>query len=267
MERTRSVGKRSYNILVNRSTSCYEGRVNPRITGKSQPGAAPPAGASGASSRAAAETGPAEGSPRKASGRRTQAERTAESDRALMRAALKLIGERGYQATSLAAIGEEAGYSRGLVNERFGSKAGLLWTLVNRMLRVWNQEGRAQNGPSHVGLDALCDVVDNHRRAIERDDGIRAFYAILFEVLGPIPQVLPEFQKLHREFRADIVSALRAGIENGSIRSDIDVDAQAVTLLGVLRGIAIQWLLERDAFSLAATYETVKSNLRRSLAP
>ena len=34
-----------------------------------------------------------------------------------------------------------------------------------------------------------------------------------------------------------------------------------------LRGIAIQWLLERDAVPLAATYEAVKSNLRRSLAP
>src|ERR1700748_893308 len=62
--------------------------------------------------------------------RRTQAERAAESDRRLLRAALKLIAERGYRNTSLAAIGEEAGYSRGLVNDRFGSKAGLLWALV-----------------------------------------------------------------------------------------------------------------------------------------
>jgi AcrR family transcriptional regulator len=204
--------------------------------------------------------------PRKAGARRTQAERTAESDRKLMRAALKLIGERGYQGTSLAAIGEEAGYSRGLVHERFGSKAGLLWTLVKRMLRVWNHEGRARTDAGRSGIDALCDIVDNHRRAIERDEGIRAFYAILFEVLGPIPEVLPEFQKLHRDFRADIERALRAGIEAGSIRADIDLQAQAVTLLGVLRGIAIQWLLERDAFPLEATYEAVKSNLRRSLA-
>jgi AcrR family transcriptional regulator len=204
---------------------------------------------------------------RKPGPRRTQAERTAESDARLMRAALKLIGERGYQGTSLAAIGEEAGYSRGLVNERFGSKAGLLWALVKRMLRIWNHEGKARADRNHTGLDSLCDVVDNHRRALERDEGIRAFYAILFEVLGPIPEVLPEFQKLHRDFRADIERSLRAGIEAGTIRADIDVSAQAVTLLGVLRGIAIQWLLEKDAVPIEATYEAVKSNLRRSLAP
>lgn len=204
---------------------------------------------------------------RKSGTRRTQAERTAESDARLMRAALKLIGERGYQATSLAAIGEEAGYSRGLVNERFGSKAGLLWALVKRMLRIWNHEGKTRSDRSHIGIEALCDVVDNHRRALERDEGIRAFYAILFEVLGPIPEVLPEFQKLHRDFRSDIERSLRAGIEAGTIRADVDVSAQAVILLGVLRGIAIQWLLEKDAFPLEATYEAVKSNLRRSLAP
>ncbi len=199
--------------------------------------------------------------------RRTQAERTAESDRRLVRAALKLIGERGYQATSLAAIGEEAGYSRGLVNERFGSKAGLLWVVVKQMLRVWNEQGRQRSNPEHVGIDALCDLLDNHRRAIERDEGIRAFYALMFEVLGPIRELLPEFQKLHRDFRADIERIVRGGVEAGVIRADVDPKAQAVILMGVMRGIAIQWLLERDAFPLEPTYEAVKANLRRSLAP
>jgi AcrR family transcriptional regulator len=240
------------------------------VPGKSEPPSAPPE-----RERDPDETrdgGAAEKASRSASApkrgtRRTQAERTAESDRKLLRAALKLIGERGYQATSLAAIGEEAGYSRGLVNERFGSKAGLLWVLVQRMLRVWNREGRARSNPDHTGIDALCDLIDNHRSAIERDEGIRAFYALLFEVLGPIPQLLPQFQQLHRDFRADIERILRTGIEAGTIRADIDPQAQAVILIGVMRGIAIQWLLERDAFPLKATYEAVKANLRRSLAP
>lgn len=198
--------------------------------------------------------------------RRTQAERTAESDRRLLRAALKLIGERGYQATSLAAIGEEAGYSRGLVNERFGSKAGLLWVLVKHMVRVWNEQGRARSTPGNAGIDALCDLIDNHRRALEHH-GIRAFYALLFEVLGPIPELLPEFQKLHREFRADIERTIVAGVQAGTIRADVDAKAQAVLLVGVLRGIAIQWLIERDAFPLDATYAATKANLRRSLGP
>jgi AcrR family transcriptional regulator len=197
--------------------------------------------------------------------RRKQADRSAESDRKLLRAALKLIGERGYRGTSLAAIGEEAGYSRGLVNERFGSKSGLLWKLVKSMLRTWSHEVRASSDAEPVGLERLFSLLDNHRRAVQSDVPIRAFYALMFEALGPIPELLPEFRTLHRNFRADIEKTLRAGIEAGTIRADIDAAAQAAIWLGTLRGIAFQWLLDRKGFPLDAAYEELKRNLRRSL--
>ncbi|MFI5307096.1 MAG: TetR/AcrR family transcriptional regulator [Polyangiales bacterium] len=199
--------------------------------------------------------------------RRTQSERVAESDRRMLAAALRLIGERGYRGTSLAAIGEAAGYSRGLVHERYGSKAGLLWTLVKHLLRGWNLDSRARGLTGHAGIEAVCDLLDNHRRAVKEDRGIRAFYALMFEALGPVPELLPEFRGLHREFRTEIEKALRAGIDAGLIRADIDVKAQAVLLLALQRGIAFQWLLDPKGFSLDAAYEELKRDLRRTLAP
>jgi AcrR family transcriptional regulator len=198
--------------------------------------------------------------------RRTQQERVAESDQRMLSAALRLIAERGYRGTSLAAIGEAAGYSRGLVHERFGSKEGLLWALTKQILRVWNQESRA-HGKERTGIDALCDMLDNHRRAIEEDRGIRSFYALMFEAIGPTPDLQPEFRQLHVRFRADIEKLLRAGVKSGEIRSDIDPKAQAALLLATQRGIAFQWLLDREAFSLETAYEEQKKTLRRALAP
>jgi len=199
--------------------------------------------------------------------RRTQQERSAESDRRLLTAAMRLIGERGYRGTSLAAIGEAAGYSRGLVTERFGSKQGLLWELVKRMLRVYREEGRAHSAPARIGLDELCDMVDNHRRALSSEVSMRAFYALMFEALGPTPDLQSEFRTLHHSFRADIARMLREGIAAGAIRADLDVEAQAVLVLGTLRGVAFQWLLEPDALALDVAYAELKRNLRSSLAP
>lgn len=198
--------------------------------------------------------------------RRTQQERVAESDQRMLSAALRLIAERGYRGTSLAAIGEAAGYSRGLVHERFGSKAGLLWALTKQILRAWNQESRSHVA-ERTGIDALCDMLDNHRRAIEEDRGIRSFYALMFEAIGPTPDLQPEFRELHVRFRADIEKLLRAGIKSGEIRSDIDPKAQAALMLATQRGIGFQWLLDPSAFSLKAAYEQQKKNLRRALAP
>ncbi|HMI93096.1 MAG TPA: helix-turn-helix domain-containing protein [Polyangiales bacterium] len=195
----------------------------------------------------------------------------AESDRRMMEAALRLIGERGYRGTSLAAIGEEAGYSRGLVHERFGSKSGLLWALVKQMLRVWNHESRSQARDraksESSGLDALCELLDNHRRAVLEDRGIRTLYALMFEALGPTPDLLPEFRELHRSFRADIERMVRAGVQQGTIRADVDPKAQAALLLAAQRGLAFQWLLDPDGFSIEAAYDELKRNLRRTLAP
>lgn len=184
----------------------------------------------------------------------------------MLRAALKLIGQRGYRGTSLAAIGEEAGYSRGLVNERFGSKDGLLWVLVKNMLRVYRREVRESQG-SVLGVDRLCNMLDNHRGALEREEPIRALYTLMFEAMGPVPQLQPEFQKLHDGFRDDIQKTLREGIAAGVVRGDVDPAAQAALLLGTLRGLAFQWLLDRDAFDLDAAYAELKHNLRRSLLP
>src|ERR1700759_2658814 len=108
--------------------------------------------------------------------RRTQAERVATSEERMLRAALKLIGQRGYSGTSLAAIGEEAGYSRGLVNERFGSKDGLLWVLVKNMMRAYRREVRDTQG-NVIGIERLCNLLDNHRRALLLEEPIRALYA------------------------------------------------------------------------------------------
>lgn len=224
-------------------------------------------GVSGKKARTSSSaTGPEGSSQRAASERRTQAERTAESDERMLKAALKLIGERGYRGTSLAAIGEAAGYSRGLVHERFGSKDGLLWVLVQNMMLGFGREVRTKEA-GLVGIDRLCSVVDSHRAALEHHAEVRAFYALMFEALGPIPQLQPEFQRLHDTFRESIEGMVREGIAAGAISAEVDPKAQAVVLLGALRGIGFQWLLQPESFSLDAAYRELKRSLRRSLAP
>jgi AcrR family transcriptional regulator len=54
----------------------------------------------------------------------------------MVRAAIDLLNTAGIQGTTLVAIGERSGYSRGLATHHFGSKAGLFRTVLKQMTAV-----------------------------------------------------------------------------------------------------------------------------------
>ena len=197
---------------------------------------------------------------------RSRAERARRSDRALLHAAVSLIAERGYNGATLAAIGERAGYSRGLVTQRFGSKDGLLWALVEEMIRAWGNRALRPAVGEAVGTDAMGRALAAYADAVERAPAeVRALYALLFEALGPLPGLRPRFAELHRHMRADVARWVRAGQASGTIRAGIDPARQAALFVGTVRGLTLQWLLEPEAVDLRGLLEEYASTLEPAL--
>ena len=93
--------------------------------------------------------------------RLSQADRSALSERRTLEAAVALMGERGYEKTTLAAIGEAAGYSRGLATHLFGSKADLF----AQVIRWISEKLRRQVEPALAGrggadADAYAEAIE-----------------------------------------------------------------------------------------------------------
>jgi AcrR family transcriptional regulator len=185
--------------------------------------------------------------------RRTQAERVAESDRALLGAAVRLIAERGYQRTTLAAIGEASGYSRGLVTQRFGSKEGLLLAVLDRLLDSWALRDVGPRVGDLVGVRALQASLDAYLHVVEAaPDSLRAYHALLREADGPVPSVRVRIADLNRAERAGVEAWIREGQAAGSVRADVDPRAVATTFLATIRGTTTQWLLDPEVDVVAA---------------
>jgi AcrR family transcriptional regulator len=200
--------------------------------------------------------------------RRTQAERSASSEKGLLVAALELIAKRGFRASSLQAIGERAGYSRGLVSHRFGSKEGLLRELVTHMVERWGKEVRDPVVGNRVGAHALTAVAGVHREAIERTpEAVRALYMLLFESLVDMPDLRGEMASLDQRLREGTERRLRAGVKAATVRADVDIPAQATLFLAVLRGITLQWLVNPDGLDLERVYRELDVWLVRGLQP
>jgi hypothetical protein len=60
------------------------------------------------------------------------------------------------------------------------------------------------------------------------------------------------FAELNRGFRATARDVIQEGMDRGDIRSDLDPDAEAGLFVGMLRGVALQWMAEPGCFDLDA---------------
>jgi AcrR family transcriptional regulator len=211
---------------------------------------------------------PAEPAAAQASGvvaRRTQVDRRAESDRRILAAARRLIAEKGSNGTSLADIGIAAGYSRGLPSERFGTKQRLIDALLDEVDRGFARE-LPDDLPQRGGLAGVTARIEAHLQGAARSpEAVRLLYVLYMESLTAAPQLHPRIAGLARTFRAGFVHHLREAQQAGEIADDIGVEDQAAVILGALRGLITQWLIEPDAIDLDASGKTLVAMLKRSL--
>jgi AcrR family transcriptional regulator len=199
--------------------------------------------------------------------RRTQAERTATANRRMIRTAIRLIARQGYTRTTLAQVGKQAGYTGGLVSHHFGSKEGLARALVERAAGRFYQDQLLAATRGKSGLDALCASMDTYLdELVVREEYMRALYALMGEALGPVAEINEVFAELNRGFRHSARTWIREGIDAEEIRSDLDADAEAAVFVGMLRGVATQWMADPRCFDLDAVRESLKDALRRHLA-
>jgi AcrR family transcriptional regulator len=178
--------------------------------------------------------------------RRRQEDRTALSDQMLKQAAVNLLVERGIPGTTLAAIGERAGYSRGLVTHRFGSKAGLLAYVHDTVAASWI--GRVQVAVGNkVGVEALLRAADAlHGFIVEAPNEIRAMYLLRYASIDPGSEYRANVAKVHKAQQRDVQRWIEAGQATGGIASGVRAALAAELFCAALDGLLYRWLVNPD---------------------
>lgn len=206
---------------------------------------------------------PVTGRPSRA--RRTQAERRAESEERLLRAAAELIVERGIEGTSLAEIGRRAGYSHGLAHHRFGSKEGLIERLNSEAVRLFTDATVAAVGRER-GLAALRAVADTYLDLVESPDPLGRVHLVVWsESVARTSERHSSRVIWDRYFRSAFAELIRQAAEDRSVREDLDPDAMAMVVVGMLRGVALQLMLEPET-ATSSTRAAVLDHLTRMLS-
>lgn len=196
----------------------------------------------------------------------TQAERTAVSDRAMLDAAIDLILENGIEKTTLAAIGEKAGYSRGLATYRFGSKAALFDAVCKSISRRWLDYLREGVG-DRIGIEAMSAAMDAFFVFISDAPKEAQVLQILYGgAASPGCQYRNTSVSIHQRQQDDVAEWVRAAQIQGSMRKDIDPKSVAAQYIAYISGMTYLWVLNPESIDFRRANDAMKIHLNLSLA-
>ena len=179
-------------------------------------------------------------------GRRTQEERRAEAERRLVQAAAELVGEVGPSRVTLANVGERAGYSRGLATHHFGSKGALMQRLVDTVTVQFRDA--IVEGASDSVLDQATGLVHTYFEVLADLRPVNRARLVLWAdaVATDSADVRHAMVSADREFREELAKRFEHGVSAGEVPSSVDPDGLAAVVVGMLRGVALQSLLDDD---------------------
>lgn len=193
--------------------------------------------------------------------RRTQEQRRADAERRVLDSAMSLIAQNGSRAITLAQVGEAAGYSRGIVHQYFGNRAGLLEAVM--------RDAGTFDVPDYDGnaLDQIAGLVASYfRNVVDRTPSSRAFLQLWGEAIAADPVLTPLFAERDASFRTFLAGRIKAGVGDGSIRADIDPKNGAVLLLSILRGTGLQLIATPPVRNLPALIAEAKRSVTAALS-
>ena len=176
--------------------------------------------------------------------RMSQEERRRLSTEKLIDACVELASEHGAGAITFDMIGEKAGYSRNLAFQKFGSKAGLLEAVINHLHDYVEAARERIDHDGMSGLEGIVAFCEAHFIALRRGNAIRAYSILQAAAIGELSDTLNLFESANLRTGRTIRKLLREGIEDGSVRPDIDVE-QATLIIGTqLLGISSEAIVE-----------------------
>jgi AcrR family transcriptional regulator len=191
------------------------------------------------------------------SARRTQEERRGEAERRLVGAAAELVAEVGPSRVTLASVGERAGYSRGLATHHFGSKGALMQRLVETVTHQFRDAMFDRSGSDPFG--ELLALIDIYFTVLSNPLAVNRARLVLWAeaVTNPSEEIRPSMVAADREFREEIEKRLQSAVTGGRLPGSVDPHGLATVIIAMLRGVALQALID-DHVDLAAARSEIE---------
>lgn len=194
----------------------------------------------------------------------SKAERRASTEERLLEAAYSIVADHGVRAVTTAAVGELAGYSRGMVNYHFGTRDEMMARLSQMVQSRFAVDWGGRRGREHV-----LKLVDEYLKlARSRSRDMSVFLRLWAAAIGDEePGLRDAYIQRDALMRGRFKDAILEGQADGTISAAIDPASAALAIAATLRGIAMQWQVDPELAQGAAARKTALALIERGLRP
>src|SRR5216683_4608928 len=176
----------------------------------------------------------------------------------LVKAAKKLMWERGYEATSPRDLLEESGAGQGSLYHHFKGKMDLASVALGEVSDEMRELARETVGTDGSALDRVFRYLDVSR------DGLKGCRMGRFAAESSIAEasLRKPFERYFRELQQILAAALREAQADGEIAKRLDASELALMFITVVQGGFVVSRVYRDRNAINRATEMAKSLLK-----
>lgn len=165
--------------------------------------------------------------------KQVQSEETREK---ILKASTDLLISRSYVGTTISAIAENVGLTKGALYHHFNSKDDLVLEIVKSVKQSWFQFVGRKVLLQNSSVDRLQALFAYHSHFLKKDPAMCLVLSSLLsemEILNPA--ILNEITGIYSDMLSFIQKIIEKGQRNGELQPDLHVKNTAFTLVGMLR--------------------------------
>lgn len=168
-----------------------------------------------------------------------RADRQADRRRQILEAAVKVFADRGFHASRVGDVAEEAGIAYGLVYHYFASKEDLLETIFRTTWTEMLARVREVEEAGVPAAEAVRQVTALLLRTWRRDPDL---VRVLVREVTRNQHVQQEIEEIREAMQA-LERIVRRGQDTGEFQSNLDARLAAVVFYGALEEVLSSWVL------------------------
>lgn len=176
----------------------------------------------------------------------SRAERQSNTRAGLVDAAERLFSAQGFDATSLDAVADEAGYTKGAVYSNFASKEDLFFAVYDRRVDRYLAAVEQTVAEAEDAVEAALRVISGVAARRENDDGWLAVFLEFWTHVLRHPEHRARFAEIHARAADPFVSGLERFAEERGIELPLGARQLAVALFAMGTGIGLERLTQPE---------------------